>query len=216
MNILAVGAHHDDLELGCGGTMAKFHDQGHKTYGLILTDSDADDKILKVRRSYATAQRENKKAAKKIGLTMLEMKKPVKQGFLNYDVNIMRMLEKIIFKYNIDTVFSHWLHDLNTDHVSAARITITAARHLPRVAMFHSNWYQMDKPFFENLFVDITDYMTTKKSAINCYKNEIKDRGTDWIDSFYYRNYQTGFQTLHKKIGKKKASEAFEIIKWTL
>lgn len=216
MNILAVGAHFDDIELGCGGTMARLRKEGHSTYGIILTDSVVDDENLQIRRSYETALAENEKAAKEIGITMLKMEEPVKQGFLNYEATIMRMLEKIIYKHRIDTLFTHWLHDLNTDHAATARISIIAGRHLPRVAMYRSNWYQLDRPFHENLFVDITDFAQVKRDSLHCYAGEIKNRGTEWIESFAHQNAQAGFKALHKKAGKELHAESFEIVKWTL
>ncbi|MEM2141461.1 PIG-L family deacetylase [Nitrososphaera sp.] len=216
MNILAVGAHFDDIELGCGGTMARFRKEGHSTYGIILTDSVVDDDELQIKRSYETAIEENRKAAKKIGIEMLSIEKPVIQGFLNYSTDIMRMLEKVIYSHKIDTMFTHWAHDLNTDHAAAGRISITAARHIPRIAMYRSNWYQVDKPFNENLFVDITDFASLKREALHCYADEVKSRGTEWIESFHHQNAQTGFKALHRKVGRELFAESFEIVKWTI
>ena len=40
MNILAIGAHPDDIEFGCGGTLLKYSEQGHKVYMLVLSKGD--------------------------------------------------------------------------------------------------------------------------------------------------------------------------------
>ena len=40
MNVLVVTAHHDDLELGCGGTIAKLHDGANRLISLVLTNSE--------------------------------------------------------------------------------------------------------------------------------------------------------------------------------
>jgi LmbE family N-acetylglucosaminyl deacetylase len=216
MNILAVGAHHDDIELGCGGALARLRKEGHQTYGIILTNSVVNSEELGIFRNAETAEEENKHASQKIGITMLRMENPVQGDFLRYEPHLMKMLEQIISQYNIDTLFIHWLHDMNTDHAAAARISITAGRHLPRIVMYRSNWYQLDRPFNENLFIDITDYVDTKRDALECYAGEIKRRGTEWIDSFQYQNYQCGFKSLHKKINKKSSAESFEILKWTI
>ena len=44
-NILALGAHFDDIELGAGGSLAKFSKEGKKVYKLILTDDSYDNKL---------------------------------------------------------------------------------------------------------------------------------------------------------------------------
>ena len=40
MNILAIGAHPDDIEFGCGGTLLKYSENGHKVYMLVLSKGD--------------------------------------------------------------------------------------------------------------------------------------------------------------------------------
>ena len=40
MNILAIGAHPDDIEYGCGGTLIKYRQGGHRIYLLVITDGD--------------------------------------------------------------------------------------------------------------------------------------------------------------------------------
>ena len=37
MNILAIGAHPDDIEFGCGGTLLKYSEKGHKVYILVMS-----------------------------------------------------------------------------------------------------------------------------------------------------------------------------------
>src|SRR5690348_16170893 len=71
MNILAVVAHHDDLELGCGAAIAKFIDIGHKVYGLVLTDSKVVTPQGVVMRESATVLREAEQAASLLGYNLL-------------------------------------------------------------------------------------------------------------------------------------------------
>ncbi|WP_427019308.1 PIG-L deacetylase family protein (plasmid) [Pseudarthrobacter sp. P1] len=55
--VLAIGAHPDDLELACGGTLAKFVDSGHEVYGLVMSDGmqggDALERSLDAQRGAA-------------------------------------------------------------------------------------------------------------------------------------------------------------------
>ena len=122
----------------------------------------------------------------------------------------MRRLERFISDYEISMVFSHWRLDLNTDHEAAAKMTIVAARHVPCVLMYRSNWYQPSAPFNGTFFVDISDVIDAKKEALECYQSEIKNRKHEWIDSFIGSNRSAGFS-----IGRQYA-EAFEPIRFEL
>ena len=52
---------------------------------------------------------------------------------LNLIPNNMQLVEKIIFDYGIDTVFTHFLSDIQQDHVEASKISYVAARYCKRV-----------------------------------------------------------------------------------
>ena len=75
-------------------------------------------------------------------------------------------------------MFSHWRHDLNTDHEAAAQMTIVAARHVPSVLMYRSNWYPSGAaPFNGTVLVDVSDVMELKRKSLACYEGEIRSRG---------------------------------------
>ena len=44
-NILAIGAHFDDVELGVGGTLARFSNEGKKVFKLTITDDNYDNDL---------------------------------------------------------------------------------------------------------------------------------------------------------------------------
>ena len=63
-NILFVGAHHDDVEIACGGTALKFSKENFDTYHLVFTDSGFKNENNKVMRKSKTALEEAVKAKK--------------------------------------------------------------------------------------------------------------------------------------------------------
>ena len=72
MNILAVGAHFDDIELGCGATLKKMAEQGHIIYYFVGTTSGfTSAKTYAVVRSKTAAQSEGKKAAEMMGAILI-------------------------------------------------------------------------------------------------------------------------------------------------
>jgi N-acetylglucosamine malate deacetylase 1 len=211
MNVLAVGAHHDDIEIGCAGTIAKLKKHGNRVYGIILTNSETHFGAMNIHRTAVEAEREAIKASAEIGLELCEMNYPkVDNGMLVYDINLMREIEKFIFDNDIELILTHWRYDMNTDHETASKISIVAARHVHNIFMYQSNWYQPDRAFNGIAFSDISDFMEQKKQSLNQYKIEIQNRGKDWINSFIDRNRSYGFS-----IGVKYA-EVFEAVRYII
>lgn len=211
MNVLAVGAHHDDIELGCGGTLARLARDGHRTFGLTLTNSETHDDLRAIHRTRAQARAEAKEAARVLGVTLVELEGcDADNGTLTYDVALMRRLEGFMAEQRIALVFSHWARDLNTDHAAAAKITTVAARHVPSLLVYRSNWYQVSEPFNGTFFVDISETVDVKRRSLECYQTEIANRSREWLDSFFDHHRTAGFG-----IGRKYA-EVFEPVRYEL
>ena len=212
MNILAIGAHHDDIELGAGGTLAKLAKQGDRIFGLVLTDSETHYEIKNIHRTKNVAIEEAKKAAKIIGYTLLDQPGEfvANVGGLKYTTEQMKFLEHILHKNKIETLFCHWQNDMNTDHEAASKLSIVAGRHIKRILMYRSNWYQPRQAFNGIIYSDITSTMNIKKKALLSYKSEVKNRGVDWVNSFIDANRSYGFSI------NTKYAEVFEPIRYSI
>jgi len=211
VNVLAVGAHHDDIELGCGGTLARLAREGHRTFGLTLTNSETHYDLAGIHRTSEVARAEAQQAAAVLGLTLVELEGcGVDNGTLHYDVELMRRLERFIVDQRISLVFSHWNRDLNTDHEAAAKLTTVAARHVPSLLMYRSNWYEPAGPFDGKLFVDISDVIEVKRQSLECYQSELGNRTSAWLESFFDSHRTAGFGH-----GRKYA-EVFEPVRHEL
>lgn len=211
MKVLVVGAHHDDIELGCGGTVARLTAEGNTVYGAVLTNSETHYDLKNIHRTKEQAIVEARKAAETIGLELVELDYPqADNGTLRYDVHLMRTIEDFITEHKIRLVFSHWQYDMNTDHEAAAKITTVAARHVHSILMYRSNWYQPDRAFNGIFYVDISKTIDKKRQSLECYSVEIQNRSREWIDSFIDHNRSYGFS-----IGVEYA-EVFEPVRYTL
>ncbi len=212
MNILAVGAHHDDIDLGCSGTLAKLALEGHQVSGIILTNSETHYDIMNVHRPTERAIAEGKNAALIVGYDLIETpeKFAADNGELKYNATYMRFLEDIIHERKIDTLFTHWQYDMNTDHAASAKLSIVAARHLKRILMYRSNWYQPDRGFNGIFYSDISETINFKKRALAAYAGEIERYSQNWVDSFIDANRSWGYS-----IGVSYA-EIFEPVRYTI
>lgn len=170
-NIIIIGAHFDDAELGAGATAAKLVEQGKNVYKITLTDNITNFEAKNIQVDYESSRMQSKKACDVLGITELDFA-PVRCNHLIYNTETMQRIEKIIFKYNIDTVFMHFSSDMNQDHIAANKLCLTAARHCKNIIQFQSNGYVLDNVYYPTYFVDVTDYIEKKKEALNCYSSE--------------------------------------------
>ncbi|MBH74263.1 MAG: hypothetical protein CL896_00535 [Dehalococcoidia bacterium] len=212
MNILAIGAHHDDVELGAGGTLAKLVENDNQVFALTLTNSETHYDIKGIHRLAKIAVTEANEAAKILGLSIVVPPAELIQnvGELSYNTSYMRWIEDLLIEKAIDTVFCHWAYDLNTDHIAASQISITASRHIHKVLMYRSNWYQPKQPFNPCVFSDISTTIDKKRKALLAFESEVNNRGLNWINSFIDYNRTAGFT-----IGTEYA-ETFEFVRYTI
>lgn len=209
MKVLAIGAHFDDIELGCGGTLAKHIEEGDEVYMLVITDSEYADYNGAVLRSKQVALKEGKRAAEILGVENDNlMCWGYKTKKVKYNVELIERINKIIDRLNIDTVYTHWIHDIHQDHSAIGRATLNAARHVPRILMYRSNWYTTDIPFRKSFFVDISSFIDQKIKALWAHRTEYKNQGEDWINFVKHQSRNSGIEM------ETEYAEAFEIIRY--
>ena len=185
--VLAIGAHFDDVELAVGGTLNKISKNGGECYKLTLTDNVTLSKHLKLNINYKTSKKSSAEACKILGVKEIQNKKIVKCSKLLYSKEYMQYIEDIIYKKNIDTVFMHYDHDLNQDHIAASEICKTASRHCKNILMFQSNFYLNTKNFSPTLFIDINNEIKNKKNSLKCYE-DAHNRYNKLFDLTFKRN----------------------------
>lgn len=208
MNILAIGAHFDDIELGCAGTLMKHADHGDKVTMLVVTDSEYTNYDGAMRRAKETALAEGRAAAEILGLNLVCGDFRTKT--LTYGYQLIEFLNNWIDKLEIDLIYTHWNYDIHQDHSAIGRATINAGRHIPRILMYRSNWYQTTATFKGNLYVDVSEYIDQKIRAMKEHRSEYNLRGDVWIE--FFKNINANYGQI---IGVKYA-ECFEVVKYLL
>ena len=206
LNVLAIGAHFDDIELGCGGTLAKHIKNGDKVIGLIVTHSKYTDYNGKLMRARETALREGKKAARIIGYEMLCLNRETKQ--VKFEFDLIEEINRIIDSNKIDLIYTHWDSDVHQDHQAIGRATMNAGRKIQRIFMYQSNLYMNTKLFNANYFVDISKFIEIKMKAIRAHEAEIKKFGEDWLQFWFNETKNNG-----QRVGVAHA-EAFQLVRY--
>ncbi len=207
MNILAIGAHFDDVELGCGGALAKHVYNGDKVFAYVATISGFSNQYNQAIRSSEIALEEAQVAMKIIGVEELICGK-----FKTLEVEFVDELNieilKIVEDKRIDLVYTHWIGDIHHDHQSVSRASLHSCRHVPRLLMYRSNWYHSTMEFRGNFYIDISKHWNTKEEAIRAHVSEVERTGNRWISFFKNEAENAG-----QRIGVRYA-ELFEVVKW--
>ena len=118
IDILAIGAHPDDVELGCSGTLAKEISEGKKVGIVDLTRGE-----LGTRGSVDIRDSEAKEAANILGISFRENLN-FKDGFFTNDINHQMILIQIIRKYRPNIILCNATDDRHIDHPKGAKLVV--------------------------------------------------------------------------------------------
>jgi LmbE family N-acetylglucosaminyl deacetylase len=207
MNVLAIGAHFDDVELGCGGALAKHVSKGDDVTVYVATASGFANHRNQEVRSNSLAQAEGEEAMKALGVKRLICGafKTLEIEFIDaLNIEILRIIED----QKIELVYTHWIGDVHHDHQAVGRASLHSSRHVPRLLMYRSNWYHSPMEFNGNYYVDITDTWLRKREAIMAHASEVNRTGHKWISFFENEAENAG-----QRIGCHYA-EVFQVLKW--
>ncbi len=163
MNILAIGAHPDDIEIGCGGTLAKFSQAGHTISLFVVTDGSAggEEKIR---------QKEQEVAAELLKTSHLFWGN-YRDTEIVVSKEIIKKFETIIHQANPDIIFVNYPEDTHQDHRHLAQITISATRFIRNVLFYET---PTSTNFQPNVYVDIGErYLHLKHQLLKAHHSQI-------------------------------------------
>ena len=171
--IMAIGAHPDDIEFGCSGTLVKHREQGDFVVYVCMTSTPSVDATTgKTIRSGVELKNEVECATETLGINVVEFLQ-FKDLHVPFSFDSVSSLEKLIKKYEIDTIYTHWAGDSNQDHIATFKTTMAAARYVSNVFCYEQIPIprHTENPMTINYYSDITDTFDTKiKSQYKKYK----------------------------------------------
>jgi len=207
-NILAIGAHADDIEIGCGGTVAMHVRKGDNVIMLIMGDPFYDYYDGRVLRSSKGGRGETECGAKVLGC-----KKLINLGFENksipYSAESVEAINKVIDEYSIEMIYTHWYHDTHQDHMRTTQSAFSAGRYVSNILMYEPE-YPAGRSYlgFRNqYYMDITSTFEMKMDALKCHESQVTKYGNDFLEAVEARARHRGYE-----IGSKYA-ECFEIVR---
>ena len=192
MRVLAIGAHPDDIEINCGGTLLRYREEGHEIFLALMTSGNIGSNLLPDRETIARTREAEQLAAARFYEAQVR--------FLRYDdeslvdcpqarrdlLNAMRWADP-------DVIFTHFPGDLSTDHnvtgsLAGRVILCLPGKNVPadeppirkRPSLFY--W---DTPaglaFEPEVYVDVTRTFEKKLEAVACHQSQIA-----WLSVFHH------------------------------
>jgi bacillithiol biosynthesis deacetylase BshB1 len=183
LDILAFGAHPDDVELGCGATIAKEVSLGKKVGIVDLTRGE-----LGTRGSAAIRDLEASKSATILGVSVRE-NLGFADGFFMNDKNHQLEIIKMIRKYQPEIVLCNAIDDRHIDHSKGSNLVSDACflsgllkieteiggesqkKWRPKQVYHYIQWKNIEP----NFVVDVTDFMGVKEKAVLAYSTQFYD-----------------------------------------
>ena len=206
-NVLAVGAHADDVEIGCGGTVALHARNGDNVIMLIMAESSYTYYDGTVLRTKEEGEIEERNAAKVLGAKLINLGFKTKE--VPYSRESVEAINEIIDKYGIDIIYTHWYHDTHQDHQRTTQSVLAAGRYVKNILMYEPE-YPAGRSYlgFRNqYYVDITSTFEVKMEALKQHKSQIKKYGDNFLEAVEARARHRGYE-----IGNKYA-ECFEVLR---
>ena len=160
--ILAVGAHPDDIELGCGGTVSAAVKAGKKVIAVVMTKGEQSGNP-----EVNTA--ESRKALTKLGVTEVHF-----GDFPDTEVqnthNAVKFLEAFYDKERAETILTHSINSMHQDHRQVGWLSMSAFRFSPRILAYETS--RVTSSFSPTYYVDISESIKEKCDALKCHSSK--------------------------------------------
>jgi bacillithiol biosynthesis deacetylase BshB1 len=191
LDILAIAAHPDDIELCCAGTLLRHMAMGRKVGIIDLTSGE-----LGTRGSGPLRLEEAQASAKVLGIDVRE-NLMLPDGFFENNRESQLKVARIIRKYQPEIVITNAVHDRHPDHAKGAKLVTDACffAGLPKVeteldGVQQSVWrpkqiYHIiqDYRLTPDFCIDVTPYMEKRMEAIKCFSSQFYDPNSDEPES---------------------------------
>ena len=163
-NVLFVGGHPDDVELGCGGTLSKHLAVGDNVFVLVMTNGENGN--------HTPDKKECFTSMKKLGVKNVFFAN-IPDGYLQDDYATVNLIEEHIKKFKINRVYTHSPIDRHQDHRHCSLAVSSAARRILDIFLFEGP--STNPGFDPHYFIELSESDLKKKlSALSSYKTQIE------------------------------------------
>lgn len=221
LRILAIGAHPDDIELGCAGTLARCIERGDSVTMAVVCKGDSASSDLAPEQLVAVRSQELKDSAAVLGADLIEMGHPDYGVWMSRETVVE--FAGVIRQARPDVVITHYWDDYGGDHNNTFEAVrdATIAASVPNVTTGHPAISRIPLLFVmeplggynfqPEIYVDISKTLPIKKRMLECHRSQL-----EWMSRYggmdcgryietvaRFRGYQAGVELAEGFIAHK-------------
>lgn len=197
-NVLAIGAHPDDIELGCGGTIVQHVAAGDVVTMLVVTKGEVGPGNTAARIA------EQERACQVLGVDKLMWGSLPDCSVSLHELDLVHLIESAISTSRAQVVYTHSIQDSHQDHRAVALASTGAARKISSILTYDA---PSSLRFQPTTFVDISTTLDKKIDALLCHASQVS--ASEMVDA--HRARAQAISRGHES--RCEAAEAFEPIR---
>jgi len=199
MNVLAIGAHPDDIEYGCGGMLTKYAEKGHDVYLWIASDGALGGEGPVRRQEQADSA------------LIIGAREVFWGDYQDTEVPLTRDLivriESVIRQIKPRMIFVHYPDDTHQDHRNLAQGTMSATRYVPNFLFYEGPTTQNFAP---NCFTDIEKVLDKKLACLEAHRSQVAKTNIEDLTILELAVSSANFRGIQ---ARAKYAEAFQSIR---
>jgi len=202
VNVLAIGAHPDDIEYGCGGMLIKYAERGHAVYMFVASDGALGG-------DGALRRREQQDSAVIMGARdVFWGDYPDTELSLNRDLIVK--LETVIREVQPRMILVHNPDDTHQDHRHLAQAAMSATRYVPNFLLYEGPTTQNFAP---NCATDIEKVLDRKLACLEAHRSQVAKTNIEDLTILELAVSSANFRGIQARV---KYAEAFQSVRLLL
>ncbi len=193
MRVLAVGAHPDDIELGCGGALLAHRARGDDITLLVMTTGEEGPQDARSR------VREQEDAAAMLGATLIWGGFP--DGAVSADRSVVGVVQNAMLASGAELVYGHAPRDTHQDHRATSAAVLAATRRASRVLLYEA---PTSTGFDPTIFIDLGTSVEDKLDLLRAHMSQVLKNGLVDVEALQAQARYHGFRA------RVHYAEAFE------
>ena len=196
---MAICAHPDDIEFGCGGALIKYTQKDHRLFLLVMTGGGLGG-------SSSVRTREQEASGNILGAEKIYWG-GYKDTHLVVDIDLIGKIETVIAEVKPDFIFCNFPDDTHQDHRHLSQAIMSATRYIRNVLFFEGPTTQNFNP---QVFVDISDTLDRKVEALQAHHSQVMKTNIEDLSIVEVARSSANFRGIQ---GRVKYAEAFHSLR---